>query len=126
YDLAIGIEPENDLVLNNYGYSLAERGVRLDKALEMAKKAIKAQPENPSYLDTIGWIYFQLGRYREAERFVREAIEKGEDNAVVYEHLGDIYFKLNQQERALEHWNMALELDEGNTALREKIARGSL
>jgi len=126
YDLAVGIEPENDLVLNNYGYSLAERGVHLDKALEMAKKAVKAQPENPSYLDTIGWIYFRLGRYREAERFVREAIEKGEDNAVVYEHLGDIYFKLNQHDRAIEHWNMALELDEDNTALREKIARGSL
>jgi len=126
YELAIGVDPENDLVLNNYGYSLAERGVRLEEALEMASRAIEAQPENPSYLDTIGWIFFRLGRYREAERYVREAIEKGEDNAVVYEHLGDIYFKLDQPDRAMEHWNMALELDEDNTALREKIARGSL
>jgi tetratricopeptide (TPR) repeat protein len=126
YDIAIRIAPDNDLLLNNYGYSLAERGTRLDEALEMATKAVQAQPENPSYLDTLGWIYFQLGRYSEAERYVREAIEKGEENAIVYEHLGDIYFKLDQLDRAMENWNMALELDEGNTALREKIARGSL
>jgi tetratricopeptide (TPR) repeat protein len=126
YDMAVRMAPDNDLLLNNYGYSLAERGIRLDEALEMATKAVKAQPENPSYLDTIGWVYYRLGRYREAERYVRDAIEKGEENAVVYEHLGDIYFKLDQPDRAMEHWNMALELDEGNTALREKIARGSL
>jgi tetratricopeptide (TPR) repeat protein len=126
YTAALRIDPDNDLVLNNYGYSLAERGVRLNEALSMAKRAIEAQPENASYLDTIGWVYFQLGRYGEAERYVRQAIEKGEDNAIVFEHLGDIYFKLNELDRAIEHWNMALELDEGNTALREKIARGSL
>lgn len=126
YEEALRLDPANHLVLNNYGYSLAERNLQLDRALQMAKKAIEAQPDNPSYLDTIGWVYFRLGRYRDAEVYVKRAISKGEVSAVVHEHLGDIYYKLNDTEHALEHWNAALKLDENNSALRDKITRGSL
>jgi len=126
YEEALRLDPSNHLVLNNYGYSLAERNIQLDRALQMAQKAVEAQPDNPSYLDTIGWVYFQLGRYREAEVYVKRAISKGEVSAVVHEHLGDIYYKLNDTEQAMQHWNAALKLDEHNTELRDKIARGSL
>lgn len=126
YEEALRLDPENHLVLNNYAYSLAERNLRLERALEMSRKAVEAQPENASYLDTIGWIYYRLGQYTEAETYVKKAIGKGEVNAVVYEHLGDIYYKLNQKDLAIEHWNMALKLDENNSALRDKIARGSI
>ncbi len=126
YEEALRLDPANSLVLNNYAYSLAERNVQLERALAMSRKAVDADPANPSYLDTIGWIYYRLGNYQEAERHVKEAIGKGEVNAVVYEHLGDIYFKLNQKDLAIEQWNLALKLDAGNTMLRDKIARGSL
>ena len=126
YDEALRLDPANHLVLNNYAYSLAERNLRLERALDMSRKAVDAQPDNASYLDTIGWIYFRLGRFTEAETYVKQAISKGEANAVVYEHLGDIYFRLNQTDLAIEHWNMALKLDESNAALRDKITRGSL
>lgn len=126
YEEALRLDPANHLVLNNYAYSLAERNVNLERALEMSKKAVDVQPENASYLDTIGWIYFRLNRYVEAERYIKQAISKGEANAVVYEHLGDIYYRMNQKDLAIEHWNMALKLDEKNTALRDKIARGTL
>ena len=92
----------------------------------MARKALDMTPDNPSYLDTMGWIYFRLGRYRDAESYVKKAINKGEVSAVVHEHMGDIYFKLNDTDRALEHWNAALKLDENNTTLRDKITRRSL
>jgi Tfp pilus assembly protein PilF len=126
YEEALKIEPENHLVLNNYAYSLADRGLQLERALEMSRKAVDLQPENASYLDTIGWIFFRLGRFTEAETYVKKAISKGEVNAVVYEHLGDIYYRMNQKDLAIEHWNMALKLDEQNAQLRDKIARGSL
>jgi tetratricopeptide (TPR) repeat protein len=126
YEEALTLDPENSLILNNYAYSLAERGLQLERALRMAKDAVEAQPDTPSYLDTMGWIYFRLGQYRDAEKWVKEAITKGEVSAVVYEHLGDIYYRLNDREQAMEHWNMALRLDGSNTALREKISRGSL
>lgn len=126
YEEALVIDPENHLILNNYGYSLAERNMQIDRAYEMARKAVEAQPDNASYLDTMGWVYYRLGKYKEAEEYVRGAIDKGEVNAVVYEHLGDIYYKMNDVERALEQWNVALKIDAGNEALRQKIARGSL
>jgi len=127
YEEALKLEdPKKDLVLNNYAYSLAERGVQLDRALEMATKAVDAQPDNASYLDTKGWIYFRLGRYQEAETYITRAIAKGEASATLYEHLGDVYYMLNDKIRALDQWNAALKLDGNNTALREKVSRGSL
>lgn len=126
YEEALRLDPANALVLNNFAYSLSERNLQLDRALTMSRKALEADPANPSYLDTIGWIHYRLGNYTEAERYVKEAIGKGEVNAVVYEHLGDIYYRLNQKDLAIEQWNLALKLDAGNAALRDKIARGSL
>ncbi len=126
YEEAIRINPDFSLALNNYAYSLAERGLQLERALSMARKALEQAPDNPSYLDTMGWIYFRLGRYRDAESYVKKAINKGEVSAVVHEHMGDIYFRLNDTDRALEHWNAALKLDENNTLLRDKITRRSL
>ena len=126
YEEALRLDPENNLVLNNYAYSLAERSTNLTHALSMAQKAVEAEPENASYLDTIGWIYFRLGEYEKARHYVQAAIDKGEVNAVVYEHLGDIYYRLEQPDRARENWNMALELDSNNSALQQKVSRGSL
>ena len=126
YEEALRLDPANPLVLNNFAYSLSERDLQLDRALTMSRKAVDADSANPSYLDTIGWIYYKMGSYKEAEHYVKEAIGKGEVNAVVYEHLGDIYYKLNQRDLAIEQWNLALKLDAGNAALRDKIARGSL
>lgn len=126
YEQALALNPDNDLVLNNYAYSLADRGVQLERALQMSKKAVATKPDNTSYLDTIGWIHFRLGDYREAEKYIKKAADKEDASAVVYEHLGDVYYRLNDKDRALELWNRALKLDEKNTALREKITRGAL
>jgi tetratricopeptide (TPR) repeat protein len=126
YRGALKVDSTSHLILNNFSYSLAERGIELDEALEMSLKAIAAQPDNPSYLDTIGWIYFRLGHYAEAEKYIKEALAKGDPNAVVHEHLGDVYFMIDETDLALEQWKIALELDGNNEALREKIARGGL
>ena len=126
YEEVLRINPDFSLALNNYAYSLADRGLQLDRALVMARKALAGSPDNASYLDTMGWVYFRLGRYRDAESYVKKAISRGEVSAVVHEHMGDIYFKLNDTDRALEHWNAALKLDESNSLLRDKITRRSL
>jgi tetratricopeptide (TPR) repeat protein len=126
YEEALRLDPKSHLVLNNYAYSLAERNLRLDRALQMATGAVEAQPRNASYLDTIGWVYYRLGRYREAESYVRKALESGEPSSAVLEHLGDIYFRLDEPERAREYWAEALKLDQDNMTLKEKLARGTL
>lgn len=125
YEDALRLDPNNHLILNNYGYSLSERGLQLQRAMEMSKKAVEQQSENQSYLDTFGWIYFKLGNYAEAEKWIKKAIEKGNANSVLYEHLGDVYANMNDHERAVEQWNIALKLDSGNAALKEKISRAA-
>ena len=126
YERALRIDPKNHLLLNNYGYSLGERGIQLERALSMSKEALQQQPVNPSYLDTYGWIYYRMGQYEDAERYIRKAIELGSISPVIHEHLGDIYFKLGRKDKALEYWQKALQFDANNASLKEKIQRGSL
>ena len=125
HELGLKISPNNHLLLNNYSYTLAERGERLELALEMAKKAIEQEPDNPSYLDTIGWVYFKLGNYEKAREYISKAVEKG-GSPVVVEHLGDVYFKLGDKEKALEFWKKAFEKNPSNEKLKEKIKRGQI
>jgi tetratricopeptide (TPR) repeat protein len=126
FESALRLDSLNAMVLNNYAYSLAERGERLERAYAMSKESLSKDSTNASYLDTFGWIYYKLGNYTEAARWVKMAIDAGEVSAVVYEHLGDIYSRLSQQEKAKEYWTKALERDGKNTGLKEKLARGSL
>jgi len=126
YEHGLDIDPTNHLILNNYAYSLAERKMQLERALKMSTEALDQQPENQSYLDTYGWIYYQMGDYEKARESVNKAILLGSTSAVVHEHLGDIYFKLSDTERAMEYWRKALQLDPDNAGLAEKVHRGSL
>ncbi len=75
YEAAVNRFPDNALLLNNFSYSLAERNIRLKEALEMAKKAVKAKPDNAAYLDTIGWIYFKLKNVEQAEEYIKKQVK---------------------------------------------------
>ena len=113
--------PENALLLNNFGYSLCERGVMLDSAREMSEKALKLEPDNGAYLDTYGWINYRLGDYEKALEYIQKALKVHEDSAEVLEHLGDVYFKLGNKTESARYWRNALEKDPSNTQLEQKI-----
>ncbi len=121
YRKALEIDSSNTLIQNNYAYSLAERGIKLDEALKLAKSAVSKEPYNSSYLDTIGWIYFKLGDYEKAEKYVKKALELDENNATLLDHLGDIYEKMNNKDKAVEMWKAAYELDSTKTEIKNKI-----
>lgn len=125
YDNSLYFFPSNNLTLNNYAYFLSETGGDLDKALEMSKKAINGDPENPTYLDTYAWILFKRKEFKEALDTQLLALEKanqyGEENAEYYHHLGDIYFMNHEPELALENWKKALALDKDNALLKKKV-----
>lgn len=125
YELALKVDPNADIILNNYGYSLADRGLQLDRALEMATRAVQADSLNSSYLDTIGWVYYKLGNYAEAERWIRKSIAADGGSAVVLDHLGDVYHQLRDPDRAMEYWKKALEVDPDNETIRAKIEKGT-
>ena len=98
YEIGIKRLPDYDLLLNNFSYSLSERGLRMQEALEMVKKAVTAKPDNAAYLDTIGWIYFKLGRYKEAAQYIKKSVEQRTGSPVVLEHLGDVYAAMKNME----------------------------
>ena len=121
YKVALTIFPDNDLLLNNYAYSLADRGIRLEFALEMSKRAIEIQPENGAYLDTIGWIYYRLRQFNIALDFIKKSLDSREDSPIVIEHLGDVYFELGDHSNAKLYWGKANKLDPDNENLKTKI-----
>ena len=127
YETALKLDSRNSLILNNFAYSLSERGIDLQRALEMAKRAIELDPRNSAYLDTMGWVYFKLGDYRKAEEFVRKALSertKADGSPeTLEEHLGDIYEKLGDTSKAVEQWKKALQSDPTKTDLKEKIEK---
>ena len=103
-------EPENSTALNNLGYFLTERNQRLEEALEMIQRAVRAEPTNPSFLDSLGWVYFKLGKLKEAERYLSDAARRNQGSSTIQEHLGDLFQSLGQRDKALASWRKALSL----------------
>ena len=126
YTSAIKIDSTNILILNNYAYSLAERGIKLQEALSMAERAIEKEPKNSSYLDTIGWIYFKLGEYKKAKLNIEGSTKIEDNNATLLDHLGDVYFKLGNKTKALENWKKAYKIDSTKNEIKKKIEKGEL
>lgn len=121
YERALKLDPYNILLLNNYAYNLSERGVKLERALEMSKYTINKEPNSASYLDTYGWICYKMGKYDEAKKYIEKAININGSSAVLMEHLGDVYDALKDYSNAKKYWEKALEMNPNNSNLKEKI-----
>jgi tetratricopeptide (TPR) repeat protein len=107
----IARDPLDANALNSLGYMYAERGERLDEAVTLLQRALKVEPNNPSYLDSLGWAYFQQGRLDLADGPLTEAAGKLQGNSVVQEHLGDLRFKQQRYAEATAAWERALRGD---------------
>ena len=121
YEELISTDQNDGQALNNYSYTLVERGIKLSSALDMAKQAINLEPENPAYLDTIGWIYYKLNSYEKAIDYIEQSVSRNPENPIVLEHLGDVLMKLERPEDAQVYYKRALEIDTDNVRLQEKL-----
>ncbi|KAB2880744.1 tetratricopeptide repeat protein [bacterium] len=121
FERILTLEPENDIILNNYSYSLAERGINLEKALLMVQKALKIAPGNAHFLDTMGWVYYQMGLYELALKFVLQANQTNAGSWEVADHLGDIHAKLKNYPEAKSFWQKALQLNPENETIKKKL-----
>ncbi|HEV3141370.1 MAG TPA: tetratricopeptide repeat protein, partial [Vicinamibacterales bacterium] len=97
-------DPENAIALNYLGYMLAERGERLDESVSYLKKALEVEPENPSYLDSLGWAYFKSDKLDLAESNLKRAADQLKTNSVIQEHYGQVLFKLGRYDEAIAAW----------------------
>jgi Flp pilus assembly protein TadD len=102
--------PGNPIAMNNLGYFLLERNERPEEALGPIEQAYNIDPTNPSYLDSLGWANFRLGRFAEAERYLKDAARFDPGSATISEHLGDVYAKQGKNELARAAWAKALQL----------------
>src|SRR5579872_1537085 len=102
-------DPQAAATLNYLGYMNADRGVKLEESLNYIKQALTFEPNNGAYLDSLGWVYFKLGKYDLAEENLTKAsIHMGAD-ATVQEHLGDLYQKTGRLKLAAAHWERAVQ-----------------
>ena len=118
----IARQPNYHHAYNALGYSLAERGVRLQEAKELIEKALTYAPEDPFITDSLGWVEFRLGNSAQALQLLESAFKKRPD-ADIAAHLGEVLWGLGQQERAKEIWKGAQKLHPDNETLRETLKR---
>jgi len=117
--------PEHAATLNYLGYMWADRNTNLDRAAEMLSRAVKQEPKNGAYVDSLGWAYFRQGKLDLAEKFLTDATRLLPRDATVHEHLADVLAKRGNYKRALDLYRVALTLDpeeKDEAKLRIKIA----
>jgi tetratricopeptide (TPR) repeat protein len=122
YDDALGINPDNATVLNNYSYYLSMRKENLDKAEKMSATLIKNNPDNPTFLDTHAWVLYVRQKYKDAKKIIERAISTGKANATHFEHYGDILFQLGDVDGAVKQWEKARGMNAKSELLDKKIA----
>ena len=109
FEKALQLDPENKGTLNNYAFSLAERGVKLDKAMEMIDKAMATDLLNPYFKDTKAWILYKQGKSEEAIRLLKEAIALDSRESEYYIHLAEIYLSIGKNTEAQQYLDKARE-----------------
>ncbi len=118
----IVIKPDHHHAYNALGYSLADRGVRLEEAQALVRKALDFSPGDPFITDSLGWIEFRLGNRQEALRLLKQAWALRPDTEIGA-HLGEVLWTAGDQEEARRVWRESRLRDANNDVLKETLAR---
>ncbi len=117
------IDPSYSDALNYLAYMWAEKGIHLDRALKYVNQALDLTPTSGAYIDTLGWIYYMQGQYKEAFNEINKAMEIIPNDPTIHEHLGDVLLKLGDEKQALPHWKRSFILDPENAKLADKLRK---
>lgn len=110
YEKALHYFADNSMVLNNYAYYLSLEGRNLERALTMITRALALSNNNSTYLDTMAWVLYKLGRYDEAKKYMQQALSRDRaQSAELALHYGDILHALGEDFMAKTYWRKALE-----------------
>jgi tetratricopeptide (TPR) repeat protein len=105
---ALTVNPKSGQVLNYYGYMLADLGQRLDEASDLVQRALKEEPFNGAYLDSMGWVYYKQNKLPDAEATLHKALQRESHDPTIHSHLGDVYAKLGRTDLAAAEWEKSL------------------
>jgi tetratricopeptide (TPR) repeat protein len=117
---ALRLQPDHPYVLNYLGYSWADQGVNLDRALPMVKRAVELRPDDGYITDSLGWVYYRLSQFDKAVPVLEEAVELLPYDPVINDHLGDAYWQVGRRNEARFQWQRALNSAD-DPVLKEQI-----
>ncbi len=118
---SLNIDPDNAYVLNYLAYSWLERDYKIDQAMDMLKKAYLLKNDDPYIIDSIGWAYYLIDNYVEAEKYLNRAVKLMPDDPIVNDHYGDILWKLDRKLQARYFWKNVLRFVDSDEKLKQKV-----
>ena len=124
---ALKLKPDQPQVLNYLGYSYVEKKQNMDEALDMIQRAVKARPDDGYVTDSLGWVYYRLGKYDQAVVQMEHAVELTPADPTINDHLGDVYWAVGRKCEAEFQWRRALSFkpDEADAVrIRRKLEIG--
>ena len=118
---SLKILPDQAHVINYLAYTWVDKGINLDKALEMLKKATKLKENDPYIIDSLGWAYYSKKKYTEAEFYLQKAVELLPLDPIINDHYADTLWMLNKNIQARYFWNYVLKLSNTEQKLKDNI-----
>jgi len=119
----IEINPKHADALNYLGYSYVEKGINLEEAHSLINRALELKPDSGYIIDSLGWVFFKLGKHDEALKNLIRASEIVKDDPVILEHIGDVYNSMGNKEKAKKYWEKAREFQEKEERLKERVEK---
>jgi len=120
---SLNASPDDAYVINYLAYSWIEKGINVQKALEMLRKANKLKPNDGYIIDSLGWALFKLKNYKEANQYLELAIQYMASDPVINDHYADSLWMNNKSLQARYYWNYVLKLKKTEEKLKKKIEK---
>ena len=120
---SLSIKPDEPYVLNYLGYGWLEREYKIEDAIDMLDKAYKQKKNDPFIIDSVGWGYYLIGDFINAEKFLKKAIQLMPNDPIVNDHYGDVLWKLNRKIQAKYYWQSALNSKESEDEMKKNISK---
>jgi tetratricopeptide (TPR) repeat protein len=124
---ALGLFPDQPLILNYLGYSWIDQGRNMKRGMALIEKAVALKPDDGYVVDSLGWAHFKQGNFKEAVRYLERAVELKPNDPVLNDHLGDALWKVGREREARFQWDQALSLKpepEDAIKIRRKLDQG--
>lgn len=125
FERALTLAPENPQVLRTFAYSLSLRRTQLDRALDLARRAVDRAPSNALAHDTLGWVYFQRDNPEAAHPHLQRALDADPPSARILEHAGDVAHALGNDASARTYWQKALDRSPDRFSLQQKLGEAT-
>tara|TARA_B100001029_G_C15045329_1_gene446681 strand:- start:315 stop:1991 length:1677 start_codon:yes stop_codon:yes gene_type:complete len=118
---SLKINPSDAYTMNYLAYSWLERNYKVDEAIEMLQRAYKKKKNDPYITDSVGWGYYLIGDYINAEKYLQKAVKLMPSDPIVNDHYGDVLWQLGRKLQAKYFWENVLRLEETEEEMKKNI-----